>query len=154
MNARLIALSLLLVAGLGTCGAEPASNAGAAGEGPGPDDAVTSGPLDPDAPGGGAQLVTPRPGMTDLHAVRIDSFDVAPNDRTVTVRFVSGVEPCYVLDHVELEYTDKAVRVGLFEGSDPSGTGPCPELAVYKKTEVTLDEELAGRRLVDASTRS
>ena len=74
------------------------------------------------------------------------------DDRIITLRFWSGVEPCYVLDHVDVIYGADTVTVTLFQGSDPSAKDvACIEIAVLKQTTITLDQPLAGRELVDGS---
>jgi len=39
----------------------------------------------------------------------------------VAIDFTSGVEPCDVLDHVDVAYGADAVTITLFEGHDPGG---------------------------------
>ena len=71
---------------------------------------------------------------------------------TVTIDFVSGVEPCYVLDHVDVDESADAVTITLFEGSDTAaGQVACIEIGVFKRTIVTLDQPLAGRDIVDGA---
>jgi hypothetical protein len=98
--------------------------------------------------------VTPVPGMADVRAVGWDRVDVAGDDRTLTIHFWSGVEPCYVLDRVDVRYGDDAVTVTLFEGHDPSADDEdmvCIEIALAKSVTIALDEPLAGRDLIDGA---
>jgi hypothetical protein len=102
-------------------------------------------------PGDGAQLVEPTPGMA---GVRPHMFDhaVVEKDGTVTVFFWSGVEPCYVLDHVDVAYGAKAVTITLYEGNDPNaGDVACIEIALLKKVVVPLDEPVGDREIVDGA---
>jgi hypothetical protein len=94
--------------------------------------------------------VEPRPGMTGLHPIGWDDASVAGDGRTVTVSFWSGVEPCYVLDHVDVRYGKGTVTITLYEGSDPDAKDTaCIEIAQYKSVTITLDEDLGDRKLVD-----
>jgi hypothetical protein len=98
-------------------------------------------------------IVVPRSGMDNVRPIRFTSATVGPDDRTVDVQFWSGVEPCSVLDHVAVAYGTDTVTITLFEGSDPgAGMVACPDLAVLKQVTVPLDQDLAGRRIVDGAT--
>ena len=75
---------------------------------------------------------------------------VADDDVTVSVGFVSGVAPCSVLDHVDVDYGTDTVTITLFEGHDPSaGDVACIDIGVLKRVIVTLDQPLGGRTIVD-----
>jgi hypothetical protein len=109
-----------------------------------------------DTPGidlpGGPQIVEPTAGMADVRPRGFDSATIGDDDRTVTVDFVSGIEPCYVLDHVDVDYSTHAVTITLFEGHDASaGDVACIEIGVFKRVIITLDQSLAGRDLVDGA---
>jgi hypothetical protein len=98
------------------------------------------------------QIVVPRPGMSGVRPIRFDSASVGPDDRTLAVQYWSGVEPCSVLDHVDVAYSSDAVTLMLYEGSDAdAGMVACPDLAALKQVTVTLDQDLAGRRVVDGT---
>ena len=119
-----------------------------------PDTPVGSGPIDDRPPGGGDGpiLVEPRAGMADVYARPFDSATVGDDGRTVTIDFVSGVEPCTVLDRVDVRYGPDAVTITLFEGRDPSaGDVACIEIGVFKRVIVHLDESLGGREIVDGA---
>ena len=97
-------------------------------------------------------IVVPRSGMANIRPIAFTSASVRSDDRTVDIRFWSGVEPCSVLDHVDVAYGTDAVTITLFEGSDPSaGMVACPDLAMLKQVTVELDQDLAGRRIVDGA---
>jgi hypothetical protein len=120
------------------------------GSGPDVTVAVTACPNDvPPAPAQ-PQVVVPRPGMDNVRARPFDTASVGKDDRTVTIDFVSGIEPCYVLDHVNVRYGVKAVTITLFEGNDASaGDVACIDIGVFKRTVITLDEPLGDRSIVD-----
>jgi hypothetical protein len=128
------------------CGAEQSSGSTPAGT-------VSSAPCIPGpVPKPRPVIVVPRPGMTDVRPIAFTSATVRPDDRTVDVRFWSGVEPCSVLDHVDVAYGSDTVTVTLFQGSDPSaGLVACPDIAVLNQVTVTLDQNLAGRRIMDGA---
>jgi hypothetical protein len=97
-------------------------------------------------------VVVPRPGMTEVRPTAFDTATIGTDDRTLTITFWSGVEPCVVLDHIDAAYGANDVTVTLYQGSDPSaGQVACPEIAVQKQTTVVLDQPLAGRAIVDGA---
>lgn len=98
------------------------------------------------------QMVTPQPGMRNVRPIRWQEARLLDN-RTVQVSYTSGVEPCYVLDHVTVDYRPSTVIITLYEGSDPSAAGKaCIMIAVEKTTIVHLDEPLRGRAIIDGSS--
>lgn len=117
------------------------------------DTPVSSGPITGDPPSAeGPIVVEPRPGMADVYARQFDSATVGADDTTVTIDFVSGVEPCTVLDRVDIRYGTDEVTITLYEGHDPNaGDVACIEIGVYKRVIVQLDEPLAGRAIVDGA---
>jgi hypothetical protein len=117
-----------------------------------PDTPVTSTP-GASAPGTPEpQVVQPRPGMTDVIPSAFDTAKIGADDVTLTITFWAGIEPCSVLDHVDVDEAPGSVTVTLYVGSDPSaGNVACPELAVRKQVTVTLDHALAGRDIVDGA---
>lgn len=140
-----VAVAILSLAGL----------TAALGDGAGPDTPVSSTPRpdDPVGPGPRAQTVVPTSGMANVHPTAWTKAVVGSDDRTITVRFWSGVEPCYVLDRVDVSYRTDAVTITLYQGNDPTaGAGAvCPDIALLKQTVVALDQPLAGRQIVDGS---
>jgi hypothetical protein len=125
--------------------------------GTGPDASVSYTPCPGDDPKitdpyDGAQKVEPTPGMSGVSPRIFDKVVVGDDDRTLTVFFWSGVEPCYVLDHVDVDEGPGAITVTLFEGHDASaGDVACIEIAVLKKVVVQLDEPVGDRRVVDGA---
>jgi hypothetical protein len=123
-----------------------------------PDATVSYTPCPGDAPAAGtdpydgAQEVEPTPGMSDVSARIFDDVIVGDDDRTLTIFFWSGVEPCYVLDHVDVAYRADAITITLFEGHDASaGDVACIEIALLKKVVVPLDEQAGDRAIVDGA---
>ena len=118
-----------------------------------PDTPATSAPIVGPSPNqGGAQVVQPRPGMSDVIPSSLDSAKISADDVKLTITFWGGVEPCSVLDHVDIDETPRTVTVTLYVGSDPNdGNVACPELAVLKQVTITLDHPLAGRDIVDGA---
>jgi hypothetical protein len=113
---------------------------------PGDDNPVVTDPYD------GAQKVEPTPGMSDLYPHAFDKAVVGDDGTTLTIFFWSGVEPCYVLDHVDVNYGPGAITVTLFEGHDAiAGDVACIEIAMLKKVVVQLDEPVGDRRIVDGA---
>jgi hypothetical protein len=94
-------------------------------------------------------LVRPRPGLVD---VRPNPFEkvVVLDERTLEVRFWGGVEECYGVDRVDLDYGEAEVTVTVYQGRVPAAE-VCIEIAVLKAVRVQLDEPLAGRKIVDGA---
>jgi hypothetical protein len=91
--------------------------------------------------------------MQDVRPTSFDAATIGGDDRSLTITFWSGVEPCSVLDHVDVAETPDAVTVTLYQGSDPSaGQVACIDIAVLKQVTVTLDHPLVGRDVVDGAT--
>jgi hypothetical protein len=113
---------------------------------PGDDEPVVTDPYD------GAQKVEPTPGMAGVNPTAFDKVIVGDDDRTLTIFFWSGVEPCYVLDHVDVDAGKDAITVTLFQGHDASaGDVACIEIALLKKVVVQLDEPVGDRDIVDGA---
>lgn len=102
----------------------------------------------------GPENVTPRPGTSDVRPVPFESATPEGDGRVIRVVWWSGVEPCYVLDHVEVVEAATTVTITLYEGHDPAaGDVACIELAVKKSTRIELGEPLRGRAIVDGAER-
>lgn len=157
-RATIAALTALLL--LGACGSPSSESdstprgAPSADQPTSPDDVVSSTP-DPDPapqPNGGAQRVTPKPGMSDVRPSAYEKVKVL-SERELRVFFYQGVAPCSVLDRVEVEYGTKTIGLTLFVGHEKTKEDvACIELAVYNFVDVTLDEPIDGRKIVDASS--
>ena len=101
---------------------------------------------------GHARTVVPTPGMDNVHPTSWINAEPDADGTSVTARFWSGVEPCYVLDHVDVAYGTDAVTITLYQGNDPTaGQVACIDIAMLKQVVVPLDQPLDGRRIVDGT---
>lgn len=155
---RTAVVPMLVVLSLAGCGGEPTPTA------PGnarptatsdPETPVSSTP-DPDASlpagQGGAERVRPRPGMADLRQVAWEKARQTSSGRSLRVSYWSGVEPCNVLDRVDVDYSPTKIIVTLYEGHDPeAGDVACIEIALLKAVVVRLDEPVDERKIVDGA---
>ncbi|HEV7453026.1 MAG TPA: hypothetical protein VGO16_16905 [Pseudonocardiaceae bacterium] len=120
---------------------------------PGPDEpsvSSTSPPRDVDSTP--PPLVTPRPGMAGVRPVPWDRAEPVTGGRALLVSWWSGVEPCQVLDRVEVQERAPEVVVTLYEGHDPAQPDvECIDIAMEKTTLVKLDTSLGARKIVDGS---
>ena len=120
----------------------------------GPEEPVSNEPGEPatEVPHPKPSPVHPKPGQENVRPIGWDKSKVAGDGRSVDIIFWSGVEPCYVLDSVEVEYRAEKVVITLFQGSTPSEEEiACIDIAVQKVTTVDLDEPLDGRKIVDGA---
>ncbi|MBA3349375.1 MAG: hypothetical protein H0T12_02355 [Actinobacteria bacterium] len=144
-RARTFAGLLTLTLFLGGCGSPGGGAAGSGGGGAGSDEPVAGAPGS--GSGGGGEVVSPRPGMAEVHPVKWDKVRLAEDGRSLWFRWWSGVEPCNVLDHVEVRISQHVVLVTLFEGKVPGKEDVvCPEMAQLKEVKVTLAKPLDGKR--------
>jgi hypothetical protein len=134
------ALIMALGAACGTAG-DPAAA--------GPDDVVTNTPGPDASDRGGAQKVKARDGLIEPRPIGWDKRRIR-GDRTVDLFFWHGVEECYGIDHVDVDYRRRSVRVTLFEGRNPEAE-TCIEIAVRKVIRVHLSEPPGDRRVVDGA---
>lgn len=123
----------------------PVEPDGGIGDGAGP----AQGDPDPQT----ARKVEPHAGETvDVRARPWER--VVPNeDQTeLTVFWSSGVAPCTVLDRVDVDETDDAVTITVYEGTAAESQGQmCIEIAEYKAYTVELDGELGPRSILDGA---
>lgn len=98
------------------------------------------------------RLTQPRPGQANVRARRWESADVHADDVTIDITYWSGVEPCYVLDRVEVREEAARVVITLYEGSQPGFDGACTEQAIERTTRIRLTSPLRDRVLVDGSS--
>ena len=102
--------------------------------------------------GGRPERVRPRPGMADLRAVPWEKARQTPSGRSLRITYWSGVEPCNVLDRVDVDYRTSKIVVTLYEGHDPEAQDvACIEIALRKVVRVPLGEPVEGRELVDGA---
>lgn len=119
----------------------------------GPDTAVSDSPSTVTPPPSGPQVVTPRAGMDNVRATQWQAATPAADGRSVRIEFTSGIEPCYVLDRVDVRYGTDIV-ITLYQGNDPKAKDvACAEIAVPKVVDVALDEPIGSRRIVDGAPR-
>lgn len=108
-----------------------------------PDALVTSDSTSVPYEGDGATLIEPDPTLVDQLPSSWERVVVAPDGRTLTVYFWSGVDTCYGLARVEVSRTADALDIALWTGTRPEAAGmPCIEIAQLYKTVVVLDEPL------------
>lgn len=150
MRARVGMLTVIaILALLSSCG-QAGLTPGASPTTTGPDTPVTSGPATTDPEPGGPQTVSPRPGIVDVRARPFDDARYRAGDNTVDVTFYSGIEECYGLDRVEVDYRPKAIVITLFEGRVPEAE-VCIDIAVQKVVTVVLEQPKGDRRIVDGA---
>jgi hypothetical protein len=141
------AIAALVIAGLllGAC-ADPGTGSGSQP----PDSTVTNNPS-PGAtiPTPTPKRVRPRSGLVDIRPVPWDRVSVV-DQSTLDVQFYNGVEECYGLDRVDVEYSEDAVTVTAYVGRVP-GARVCIEIAELQVVRVTLDEPLNGRKILDGA---
>jgi len=151
-QARLVATALAAAIAIWACTQQASKPAPAA---PAPDSPVsTVAPGNPNPTPGQPQAspVVPIPGQQGVRAIAWTDADVAADDTTVTITWWSGVEPCQVLDHIDVRYARDDITITLFEGHTPTREDmACIEIAVLKQTTVQLDEAVAGRKIVDGA---
>lgn len=99
--------------------------------------------------------VEPRGGTVGAQPVRIESW--SHRGTLLELRWVSGVEPCHVLDRIHWSLKGDTIEVAVLEGADPSTQSrgaACIEVAQYKSATVDVGASPAGCRVVDLSTKS
>jgi hypothetical protein len=80
----------------------------------------------------------------------LDSTKVV-GPRAVQVAFYGGVEDCYGLDRVEVREGPNQVEITVFLGEKP-GSLACVDIAELQATNVTLEQPVGDREIVDGST--
>jgi hypothetical protein len=75
---------------------------------------------------------------------------VVLDEQTFEVRFWGGVEDCYGVDRVDVEYGETDITVTVYQGRVPTAEA-CIEIAVLTAVRVELDEPIAGRDIVDGA---
>jgi ABC-type transport system substrate-binding protein len=150
MSRQTAALASILLVVLSACsaGAAPPS----ATPEPAPSTPVDARPPDEPVSGGGGgsdpgqlgepqpQLVVPRPGQRNLHDVNVNRLQgqVLEDGRAVVrATFYSGIEPCYVLDSVQVIRDGDNFTITLREGTG-QGDVPCIDIGVLKATDIDL----------------
>jgi ABC-type transport system substrate-binding protein len=149
-----IAAGLLTVALLlGACSSaaapstQPSTPPSANSTEPSPDSPVTAPPSDGvgQVPAPGGKFVVPKPGQLDIHPVPADSLAARVDGSTiiVTATWTSGVEPCNVLDSIEVAQGSDTYTITLREGHGPEEIA-CIAIAEQHKTEFEIPNVAAG----------
>ncbi|HET7677267.1 MAG TPA: hypothetical protein VFK38_05385 [Candidatus Limnocylindrales bacterium] len=110
-------------------------------------------PSNPGDPGlGQPQLVVPKPGQKAVHPVAVTRLEPRIDAGRVIVRatWTSGVEPCNVLDSVDVQRAGSNVTLTVREGTG-QGDAVCIEIAVQKATDVDLGVLPAGTYTIQTS---
>ncbi len=149
-TATTLAAIALLLAGCTAAGVPALSASAPPSSGPSAPPAVAPGSAAPSdssgggviAPPGAPRLVVPKPGQLEPHPIGAESLAARVDGRNivVTVTWTSGVEPCNVLDHVEVRRTGQTFAVTLFEGHG-AGNQVCMMIAEQHRTEVDVSQE-------------
>jgi hypothetical protein len=140
-----VVVSLLL----GACAGREGSRRPAGPRGPDSDVATPLPAPSSPAPTPAPLLVTPRSGLVDVRPTVWEKAEIV-NERTLLVQFWSGVEECYGVDRVDVDYRTQEVSVTVYEGRLPSAE-VCIEIALLKAVRVSLEEPIAGRKIVDGA---
>jgi hypothetical protein len=146
MNAMMRITGLLLAGTVvSACAQSAGSSPGGGGSGnvSGP---VPPGPGTPSTP----RLVTPVPGLADVHPIRWAKVTARPGRRLLTVAF--WAEPCFDVDHVALAEEADRVIVTVYVGTPPSAQNqPCAQSAEYREVQVTTASPVGTRRVIDGA---
>jgi hypothetical protein len=153
MSAAVLTLAIILAACASGGTASPAPTQ------PPSDTPVTAPPsdgsTDPSEDPGvvGAVTVVPKPGQLDVHQVPIDLLTARADGTTVVVDpvWTSGVEPCNILDHVEVTKGDGTMSIALYEGRGPEDV-VCIAIAEQHTTRIEVPDVTPGTwTIVDAA---
>ena len=106
-------------------------------------------------PGGTGELTIPQPGQLDVHPMNAETLEAAVDGRRVTIKvsWTSGIEPCYVLDSIQVDEGDKAFAITVIEGH-AAGDNVCIDIAKFKFALVDLGELEPGTYTISDATGS
>ncbi len=98
-------------------------------------------------------LVKPRPGQIGVHAISASSLSAAVDGHrlVVTINFWSGVEPCSILDSIQVQRGAGSYAITLREGRGPEEV-VCDMLAVAKRAIVDLGDLEPGSYTISDAT--
>lgn len=105
--------------------------------------------IDPGENPTAARIVPITPGLDNVNMTVFDKHKILDGDR-LKLFFWGGVEDCYGVDHVDIEYGNEVVIATIFYGSKPNAD-VCIELAEYQAVVVQLDEPVGGREILDGA---
>mgnify|MGYP000651517446 CR=1 FL=1 len=153
MHTKLVA-SLMLTVVLATgCGKDSDGPGAGSSASPDPDGVVSSTPGAGGDPNPSPSYTQPQPGQEDVRAIGWDSYNADQKGR-LYVSYYSGVEPCYVLDRIDVVERETKVTVTLWEGRAPGSEDvACIEIAELKTTVIQLEEPLGDRKLLDGAAK-
>ncbi|MGH2749304.1 MAG: hypothetical protein ACRDK3_00245 [Actinomycetota bacterium] len=149
---------LLLGLVVAACGDPDSADDGSGGSGAppaAPDDPDSPVSSSPDPPGGDlgdpkGMRVSAQEGLVDVSPQRFEKATPSKSGDALEIYFWHGIEECYGVDRVHIEYEASEVTVRLFTGRNPEAE-VCTEQAVYKVYLVELDEPLKGRQISDGA---
>lgn len=119
-----------------------------------PGDSDVSRPADPghqpDTPA--AELIEPHEGgTTNTRIQNWEDHEMVAPDR-VRIFFTGGVDPCFVVDRVEVDERADEVTLTLYTGAAAGSEGTaCIEIAKYYALDVDLEAPLNDRQLFDGA---
>lgn len=98
-------------------------------------------------------LVKPRPGQIGVHAISASSLAAAVHGQrvVVTVNFWSGVEPCSILDSIQVQRGAGSFAITLRAGRGPEQV-VCDMMAVAKRAIVDLGDLEPGSYTISDAT--
>ncbi len=148
MSILVIVLFVPLLAGCTSAGGSdnlPPTNPATDDPGQSPRDPDTSVPIG-QPPGGDrgpgqARVVVPQPGQLDIRPIPAQTLTASVDGRRVVIAvdFVSGVEPCNVLDSIVVQRGAGTFAITLQQGHGP-GDFACIEIAEMKRTLIDLGD--------------
>ena len=122
-------------------------------EGEEPDCPVSSGTepivVDPGDEPTAARIVPITPGLDNVNMTVFDKHKVLDGNR-LKLFFWGGVEDCYGVDHVDIEYGNDVVIATIFYGNKPDAE-MCIEMAEYQAVIVQLQEPVGDRTITDGA---
>ncbi len=148
MSILAIILLLPLIAGCTSAGSSaspPPTNPPNGGPGQSPQDPDTSvgngQPPGGDPGPGQPRVVVPQPGQLDVRPIPAQTLTAAVDGRRVVIAvdYVSGVEPCYILDSIIVQRGPGTFAITLQQGHGP-GDFACIEIAEMKRTLIALGD--------------
>jgi hypothetical protein len=92
----------------------------------------------------GATVAVPNPDLLNPQPAGWDHIVVAPDGRSLTVYFWSGVPECYGLQRVDVTPAAGGVDIQLYIGTVPPGNQVCIEIAQLYKVEIQLEAPVIG----------
>jgi len=100
------------------------------------------------------RTVVPKPGQLGVHPIAAERLATTVTGRNVVVEvtYASGVEPCYVLDSVDVARGDRSFAMTLLQGHGPDNQ-VCIQLAEIVRTFVDLGDLAPGTYTISDSQK-